>query len=103
MDAKAQKNALGGSSKFTYIGGPALFIEFGGLTFLTDPTFDPAGSEYTSGPVTLSKTMGSVCPVDSLGRHFSESRKDIARIFVKAGLESRLQWLRAGTASDLRV
>jgi len=33
-------------------------LEIGGLRILTDPTFDPAGSELTNGPVTLRKTMG---------------------------------------------
>jgi L-ascorbate metabolism protein UlaG (beta-lactamase superfamily) len=33
-------------------------VEFGGLRFLTDPTFDPAGGEYTTGPVTLKKLRG---------------------------------------------
>jgi L-ascorbate metabolism protein UlaG (beta-lactamase superfamily) len=42
----------------TYIGGPSCLLEFGGVRFLTDPTFDPAGGEYTTGPVTLRKLVG---------------------------------------------
>jgi len=44
----------------TYIGGPTALIEWGGLRFLTDPTFDPAGSEYKSGSATLRKLAGEV-------------------------------------------
>ncbi len=29
-----------------YIGGPTAIIEMGGFRFITDPTFDPAGSLY---------------------------------------------------------
>ena len=39
----------------TYIGGPTMLLDFGGTRILTDPTFDPAGSEYPSGPATLRK------------------------------------------------
>jgi len=42
----------------TYVGGPTCLLEFGGVRLLTDPTFDPAGGEYTSGPVTLRKLSG---------------------------------------------
>jgi L-ascorbate metabolism protein UlaG (beta-lactamase superfamily) len=42
----------------TLIGGPTALLEFGGVRLLTDPTFDPAGSEYQSGPVTLRKLSG---------------------------------------------
>ena len=39
----------------THIGGPTALLEFGQVRLLTDPTFDPAGSEYRSGPATLRK------------------------------------------------
>lgn len=52
--------------RITYIGGPTALLEFGGLRLLTDPTFDPPGGEYTSGPVTLHKTAGPAIPVESL-------------------------------------
>jgi L-ascorbate metabolism protein UlaG (beta-lactamase superfamily) len=41
-------------------------LEFGGLRFLTDPTFDPAGGEYTTGPVTLRKLVGPGLNADSV-------------------------------------
>ena len=59
-----EKHAL----QMTYIGGPTALIEFGGLRLLTDPAFDPAGGEYTTGPVTLSKTMGPAVNASSLGK-----------------------------------
>ena len=40
----------------TYVGGPTWVLEFGGIRLLTDPTFDPAGGDYTTGSVTLAKT-----------------------------------------------
>jgi L-ascorbate metabolism protein UlaG (beta-lactamase superfamily) len=52
---------------FTYIGGPTALIEFSGLRFLTDPAFDPAGSQFPSGPATLKKLAGPALPTESLG------------------------------------
>jgi L-ascorbate metabolism protein UlaG (beta-lactamase superfamily) len=39
----------------------------GGLRLLTDPTFDPAGSEYPTAVYTLRKTQGPALGVDALG------------------------------------
>jgi len=55
------------SLKITYIGGPTVLLEFGGVRILTDPTFDPAGGEYTSGPVTLHKIAGPAIQPGQLG------------------------------------
>jgi L-ascorbate metabolism protein UlaG (beta-lactamase superfamily) len=52
----------------TYIGGPTVLLEFGGVRLLTDPTFDPAGGEYKTGPVTLRKLQGPAIAAGSLGR-----------------------------------
>ncbi|QOY88351.1 MBL fold metallo-hydrolase [Paludibaculum fermentans] len=51
----------------TYIGGPTALIEFGSVRVLTDPTFDPPGGDYTTGPVTLHKLTGPAIPADQLG------------------------------------
>jgi L-ascorbate metabolism protein UlaG (beta-lactamase superfamily) len=59
--------ATSGGVRVTYIGGPTLLIEAGGLRFLTDPTFDPPGGDYTTGPVTLSKVSGPAIEPASLG------------------------------------
>jgi L-ascorbate metabolism protein UlaG (beta-lactamase superfamily) len=57
-----------GKAAFTYIGGPTTLIEWGGLRFLTDPTFDAAGTEYQSGPATLRKLTAPAIAVESLDR-----------------------------------
>ena len=54
------------SIKVTYIGGPTALLDVGGVRFLTDPTFDPPGGEYTTGPVTLRKTAGPALDLESL-------------------------------------
>jgi L-ascorbate metabolism protein UlaG (beta-lactamase superfamily) len=53
--------------KITYIGGPTALLEVGGLRFLTDPTFDPAGSEYGTASYVLRKTQGPALGPVSLG------------------------------------
>lgn len=50
----------------TYVGGPTMLLDFGGIRILTDPTFDPAGSEYVSGPVTLHKLSPPALQPDQL-------------------------------------
>ena len=52
----------------TYSGGPTALIEFGGLRLLTDPTLDPAGGEYQTGPVVLRKIAGPAVEALSLDR-----------------------------------
>ena len=42
----------------TYIGGPTALLEVGGLRLLTDPTFDPAGTEHHLPAYILRKTHG---------------------------------------------
>src|SRR6185437_4211835 len=50
-----------------YVGGPTALLKVGGGRFLTDPTFDPAGGEYKSGPVTLRKISGPAREPKELG------------------------------------
>lgn len=52
--------------RITLIGGPTALLEIDGLRILTDPTFDPAGSELTNGPVTLRKTLGPALQPDQI-------------------------------------
>jgi L-ascorbate metabolism protein UlaG (beta-lactamase superfamily) len=55
--------------RLTYIGGPTLLLEIGGLRLLTDPTFDPAGTEFRgAGAYRLRKTHGPGLPPSALGR-----------------------------------
>jgi L-ascorbate metabolism protein UlaG (beta-lactamase superfamily) len=52
---------------FRAFGGPTVTFELGGLTFLTDPTFDPAGS-YPMGGRTLTKTAPAAGTPADAGR-----------------------------------
>lgn len=52
---------------FTLIGGPTLLIEFDGLRFLTDPTFDPPGL-YQEKPVRFEKLSGPAISPEEIGR-----------------------------------
>jgi len=52
----------------TLIGGPTVLVEYGGLRFLTDPTFDHSGHEYTRNGVTLKKTADPVLAPEALGK-----------------------------------
>ncbi|HKV99890.1 MAG TPA: MBL fold metallo-hydrolase [Vicinamibacterales bacterium] len=53
--------------RVTYIGGPTAFIEFAGFRVVTDPTFDPAGTEYPTAAYTLHKTQSPAAAVGDLG------------------------------------
>ena len=53
--------------KVTYIGGPTALLELGGLRLLTDPTFDPAGSDYPSPATVLRKTQGPALAAEQVG------------------------------------
>lgn len=50
-----------------YIGGPTAIIEMGGLRFVTDPTFDPGGTEYKTPVYTLHKTQGPALDAGAIG------------------------------------
>ena len=52
----------------TYIGGPTALVEVGGLRLLTDPTFDPAGTDYPTPVYTLRKTQAPAIDASALGR-----------------------------------
>jgi L-ascorbate metabolism protein UlaG (beta-lactamase superfamily) len=54
--------------QLTYLGGPTLLIEWNGLRLLTDPTFDPAATNYETPAYTLHKTQGPPLPRGALGR-----------------------------------
>jgi L-ascorbate metabolism protein UlaG (beta-lactamase superfamily) len=51
----------------TYIGGPTALIAWNGLRLLTDPTFDPAGSEYPTSAYTLRKTSDPALGAAEIG------------------------------------
>jgi L-ascorbate metabolism protein UlaG (beta-lactamase superfamily) len=55
------------SIKITLIGGPTVKVEFCGLRFLTDPTFDAGGSTYRVGAVVFEKKVSPAIPADAVG------------------------------------
>ncbi len=46
------------ATALTYLGGPTAVLEYGGVRFLLDPTFDPPQSYEDPGSTTLVKTRG---------------------------------------------
>jgi L-ascorbate metabolism protein UlaG (beta-lactamase superfamily) len=51
----------------TYIGGPTALFKWDGLRILTDPTFDPAGTAYSTSLYTLKKSEGPAAAPEKLG------------------------------------
>ncbi len=55
--------------KFTYLVGATYLIEIGSFRILSDPGFDPEGTEKSEGPGhELKKVMAPPLPVDQIGR-----------------------------------
>lgn len=52
--------------KITYIGGPTALLEVGGLKILTDPAFDPKGTDYPTSTYTLHKISDPAIKTGSL-------------------------------------
>ncbi len=53
--------------ELTLVGGPTAIIEYAGLRFLTDPTFDRSEGVYDNGHVVLRKTGNPAIPPENLG------------------------------------
>ena len=53
--------------KIKYINGPTALFEVGGLRFLTDPTFDPKGSDYKTQIYTLHKLSDPQISIADIG------------------------------------
>ncbi|HEY7682068.1 MAG TPA: MBL fold metallo-hydrolase [Gemmatimonadales bacterium] len=53
--------------RITYIDGPTAILEVAGLRFLTDPTFDPAGTAYPTAAYTLRKTRSPAMGPQAVG------------------------------------
>jgi L-ascorbate metabolism protein UlaG (beta-lactamase superfamily) len=63
----AEKNAASPTT-FTYLGGPSGILEYGGLRFLIDPTFDPPQTyTYDDGSTPLVKTEGPALTEAEIG------------------------------------
>lgn len=69
LDAMAVKPTnLSMPLRLTYLGGPTYLIEIGQFRLVTDPGFDPQGSEKSEGPGhLLTKVMDPPIPVDKIG------------------------------------
>ncbi len=56
------------NTRLTYLGGATYLIEIGEFRFLTDPGFDPDGTEKSEGPGhDLRKNMSPPVPIESIG------------------------------------
>jgi len=55
------------SINLTYIGGPTVLVEIGGLKLLTDPTFDASGTDYPTPLYTLHKLKSPAIALDAIG------------------------------------
>ncbi|PWU05106.1 MAG: MBL fold metallo-hydrolase [Bacteroidetes bacterium] len=51
-----------------YIGGPTALFEIGGLRFITDPTFDPANTDYKTPVYVLHKLENPTVQPQNLGK-----------------------------------
>ncbi|PPI99394.1 MBL fold metallo-hydrolase [Nocardia nova] len=59
-------NTLSTTVELLHIGGPTVRLTYGGLVWLTDPTFDEPG-DYSSGALTLHKLTGPAVAADRVG------------------------------------
>jgi L-ascorbate metabolism protein UlaG (beta-lactamase superfamily) len=55
------------SVRLTYIGGPTALLEIAGLRLLTDPTFDPGGTDYPTPVYVLHKTQAPALTAETVG------------------------------------
>lgn len=69
LDGMATKPAnLSMMPRLTYLGGPTYLIEIGRFRIISDPGFDPQGTERNEGPGhLLTKVMEPPIPVDEIG------------------------------------
>jgi L-ascorbate metabolism protein UlaG (beta-lactamase superfamily) len=60
------QDAIDSEIAVTYVGGATALLEVGGLCLVTDPTFDPAGSEYPAKLYVLRKTKEPAVDADTV-------------------------------------
>jgi len=77
----------------TYVGGPTALLELNGVRLLTDPGFDPAGTEFRSGTYILTRTTGpamasrQLLPIDAVllsHDHHFDNLDESGRAFLSA-------------------
>ena len=67
-DMAAKPSSLDMPPRLTYLGGPTYLIEIGSFRIISDPGFDPQGTERNEGPGhLLTKVMEPPIPVDEIG------------------------------------
>ncbi len=82
--------------RLTYLGGPTYLIEIGRFRIVSDPGFDPQGTERNEGPGhLLTKVMAAPIPVDRLGpidavllshaQHFDNLDNEGRRLLERVG------------------
>ena len=64
IDAGARRRL---NVRLTYIGGPTALLEIAGLRLLTDPTFDPGGTDYPTPVYVLHKTQAPALTAETVG------------------------------------
>lgn len=69
LDKMAEKpTSLAMQPRITYLGGPTYLIEIGQFRIISDPGFDPQGTQRNEGPGhLLTKVMEPPIPVDQIG------------------------------------
>jgi len=69
LDKMATKpTSLAMQPRITYLGGPTYLIEIGQFRIISDPGFDPQGTQRNEGPGhLLTKVMAPPIPVDQIG------------------------------------
>src|SRR3954471_2642093 len=82
-------------ARLIYVGGPTALTEMAGARLLTDPTLDPAGTEYPTPAYTLRKTMDpalsaeALLPLDAVllshDHHFDNLDHAGCRLLARAG------------------
>jgi L-ascorbate metabolism protein UlaG (beta-lactamase superfamily) len=70
LDQQAAKpTSLASPVRVTYLGGPTYLLEIGRFRIISDPGFDPQGTERNEGPGhLLTKVMAPPIPADAIGR-----------------------------------
>lgn len=70
LDKQAAKpTSLASPVRVTYLGGPTYLLEIGRFRIISDPGFDPQGTERNEGPGhLLTKVMAPPIPADAIGR-----------------------------------
>jgi L-ascorbate metabolism protein UlaG (beta-lactamase superfamily) len=98
LDKMAVKpTSLAMQPRLTYLGGPTYLIEIGHFRIISDPGFDPQGTERNEGPGhLLTKVMAPPIPVDKIGpidvalvshaQHLDNLDNEGRRLLAKVGM-----------------